>query len=146
MTHHTVFVSTLMFEDIFLVCEDSSGKKSFQIWVNNKDSGFSLNQTADLPSGTQGISFADIGLSPIFRLRILLISKQIGMVPLTWCFPHVHPCPQLAWDLAVLSTSCITSNCLCAVLQPPPPQTRKETEYVGDQRSYALLTRASSSI
>ncbi|KAJ8581014.1 hypothetical protein M405DRAFT_869047 [Rhizopogon salebrosus TDB-379] len=46
--------------DIFLVCEDSSGRKSFQIWVNNKDSGFSLNQTADLPSGTQGITFADV--------------------------------------------------------------------------------------
>ncbi|KAG1748835.1 uncharacterized protein EDB91DRAFT_1111126 [Suillus paluster] len=46
--------------DIFLVCQDSSGKKSFQIWVNNKDSGFSLAQSDVLPSGTQGISFADV--------------------------------------------------------------------------------------
>ncbi|KAG2047539.1 hypothetical protein BDR06DRAFT_963815 [Suillus hirtellus] len=46
--------------DIFLVCQDSSGKKSYQIWVNNKDSGFSLDQSGDLPSGTQGISFADV--------------------------------------------------------------------------------------
>ncbi|KAG0706515.1 hypothetical protein DFH29DRAFT_988042 [Suillus ampliporus] len=43
--------------DIFLVCQDSSGQKSFQIWVNNKDSGFSLAQS------------------------------DTGTVPLTWCFP-----------------------------------------------------------
>ena len=70
MAGHTVSTSTLFFEDLFLVCEDSSGRKSFQIWINNKDSGFSLNQTADLPSGTQGISFADVGLSPVFHLSI----------------------------------------------------------------------------
>ncbi|KAH7928183.1 integrin alpha N-terminal domain-containing protein [Leucogyrophana mollusca] len=46
--------------DIFLVCDDGSGRKSYQIWVNNKDTGFSLAQQGALPSGTQAISFADI--------------------------------------------------------------------------------------
>ena len=47
--------------DIFLVCEGSSGSKYFQIWVNNKEQGFDLVQQETLPSGTQTISFADIG-------------------------------------------------------------------------------------
>ncbi|KAH7914077.1 hypothetical protein BJ138DRAFT_1144581 [Hygrophoropsis aurantiaca] len=46
--------------DVFLVCDDGSGGKTFQIWVNNKDAGFSLAQQGALPSGTQAISFADI--------------------------------------------------------------------------------------
>ncbi|KAH9890573.1 hypothetical protein C8Q73DRAFT_793017 [Cubamyces lactineus] len=46
--------------DIFLVCEDRSGSKYFQIWVNNKDDGFSMKQQGRLPPGTQAISFADI--------------------------------------------------------------------------------------
>jgi hypothetical protein len=146
-TGYTTFIQTLMFEDIFLVCEDSSGRKSFQIWVNNKDSGFSLNQTADLPSGTQGITFADVGLSPFSHLpELILISIQTGTVPLTWCFPRVHLFPRRAWALAALSISCTISNCHSAVRQHPSPQTRKGTEYVGDQRSCALLTRTSSSI
>jgi integrin alpha FG-GAP repeat containing protein 1 len=49
--------------DIFIVCDDShTGNKIFQIWVNNKDSGFSLAQTGPLPSGVQAISFADVGM------------------------------------------------------------------------------------
>ncbi|KZT24072.1 hypothetical protein NEOLEDRAFT_1135604 [Neolentinus lepideus HHB14362 ss-1] len=47
--------------DLFLVCDDtSSGDKYYQIWVNNKDSGFSLARLGRLPSGVQAISFADI--------------------------------------------------------------------------------------
>jgi len=46
--------------DIFLVCDDSPSQKSFQIWVNNKDEGFSLAQKGRLPAGTQSVSFADI--------------------------------------------------------------------------------------
>ncbi|KAG8217292.1 hypothetical protein J3R82DRAFT_5387 [Butyriboletus roseoflavus] len=46
--------------DIFLVCDEGSGRRSFQIWVNNKDSGFSLAQYQLLPSGVQAITFADI--------------------------------------------------------------------------------------
>ncbi|KAF8894778.1 hypothetical protein BD779DRAFT_1609403 [Infundibulicybe gibba] len=47
-------------KDLFLVCDDGRGKKSFQIWVNNKSDGFSLAQEGSLPPGTQSISFADI--------------------------------------------------------------------------------------
>ncbi|KAI0831660.1 integrin alpha N-terminal domain-containing protein [Trametes gibbosa] len=47
--------------DIFLVCDDrTSNSKYFQIWVNNKDDGFSLAQQGRLPPGTQAISFADV--------------------------------------------------------------------------------------
>jgi hypothetical protein len=48
--------------DVFLVCDDGRGGKSYQIWVNAKDDGFSLSQEGALPSGTQSISFADIGV------------------------------------------------------------------------------------
>ncbi|KAG6917026.1 hypothetical protein DXG01_004152 [Tephrocybe rancida] len=46
--------------DVFLVCDDGRGGRTFQIWVNNKQDGFSLAQEGDLPSGLQTISFADI--------------------------------------------------------------------------------------
>ncbi|EGO21825.1 hypothetical protein SERLADRAFT_363011 [Serpula lacrymans var. lacrymans S7.9] len=46
--------------DVFLVCDDGSGHKSFQIWINNKDAGFSLAQQGSLPSGVHSISFADV--------------------------------------------------------------------------------------
>ncbi|KAH7890039.1 hypothetical protein F5I97DRAFT_1999340 [Phlebopus sp. FC_14] len=46
--------------DIFLVCDGGFGRKSYQIWVNNKDSGFALSQSGDLPPGVQTISFADM--------------------------------------------------------------------------------------
>ena len=51
--------------DIFLVCDDGGDRKSFQIWVNNKDDGFSLSQQGPLPSGTQSISLADVGMCPV---------------------------------------------------------------------------------
>jgi integrin alpha FG-GAP repeat containing protein 1 len=50
--------------DLFLVCDNSRGGKSYQIWVNNKVKGFSLSQEGPLPSGVQSISFADIGTVP----------------------------------------------------------------------------------
>ncbi|RDB23975.1 T-cell immunomodulatory protein [Hypsizygus marmoreus] len=46
--------------DLFLICDDGRGGKSYQIWVNNKDDGFSLSQEGALPSGVQAVSFADI--------------------------------------------------------------------------------------
>ncbi|TFK25799.1 hypothetical protein FA15DRAFT_668127 [Coprinopsis marcescibilis] len=46
--------------DVFLVCDEGSGKKSYQIWINNKDEGFSLSQNGDLPSGVQSITFTDV--------------------------------------------------------------------------------------
>jgi hypothetical protein len=50
--------------DLFLICDDgNSNHKHFQIWVNNKQSGFSLSRVGRLPSGAQSITFADIGQS-----------------------------------------------------------------------------------
>lgn len=46
--------------DLFLVCDDGNGKKRFQIWTNDKTSGFHLRQSEQLPAGTQAISFADV--------------------------------------------------------------------------------------
>jgi integrin alpha FG-GAP repeat containing protein 1 len=43
------------------MCDDGNGKKSYQIWINNKDAGFSLGQEGQLPSGVQSVSFADMG-------------------------------------------------------------------------------------
>lgn len=46
--------------DIFLVCNNGGRGMSYQIWVNNKEEGFSLSQEGPLPSGVQSISFADV--------------------------------------------------------------------------------------
>ncbi|KAJ3728349.1 hypothetical protein C8R42DRAFT_619562 [Lentinula raphanica] len=46
--------------DVFLVCDNGNGVKYFQIWINNKDNGFSLAHQGSLPSGIQSITFADI--------------------------------------------------------------------------------------
>ncbi|KAF5324887.1 hypothetical protein D9611_004159 [Ephemerocybe angulata] len=46
--------------DVFLVCDEGNGRKSFQIWINNKDEGFSLAHKGSLPPGTQSISLADV--------------------------------------------------------------------------------------
>ncbi|KAI0792754.1 hypothetical protein C8Q75DRAFT_751250 [Abortiporus biennis] len=47
--------------DIFLVCDEgNSGDKYFQIWINNKESGFSLAQLGRFPRGVQSITFSDI--------------------------------------------------------------------------------------
>lgn len=57
--------------DIFLTCDDGTGGKKYQVWVNEKEEGFSLSQEGQLPFGTQAISFADIGL--FFSLKTLTI-------------------------------------------------------------------------
>ena len=46
--------------DVFLVCDEGSSRKSFQIWRNDKTDGFTLAQSGQLPSGVQSISFADV--------------------------------------------------------------------------------------
>lgn len=54
-----------LYPDLILICDDgSTGDKVFQIWVNQKDSGFKLQQSGKLPTGTQSISFADVGTHP----------------------------------------------------------------------------------
>lgn len=62
-TFYSPFFALLTLADVFLVCDQGSGKKSYQIWINNKDEGFSLAQEGPLPTGTQAISFADISES-----------------------------------------------------------------------------------
>jgi integrin alpha FG-GAP repeat containing protein 1 len=48
--------------DIFLVCDDGHGQKSFQIWVSDPNTGFTLAQSGQLPLGTQSVVFADMGI------------------------------------------------------------------------------------
>ncbi|KAI0045090.1 integrin alpha N-terminal domain-containing protein [Auriscalpium vulgare] len=61
--------------DIFLVCDAPSGQKSFQIWVNNKDAGFSLAQSGTLPQGTQSVAFADMDRDGTIDLLITTCSS-----------------------------------------------------------------------
>ncbi|KAJ7778659.1 hypothetical protein DFH07DRAFT_730793 [Mycena maculata] len=46
--------------DVFLLCDDGKGGKTYQIWVNNKTEGFSLASQGAMPSGVQTVSFADV--------------------------------------------------------------------------------------
>ncbi|KAJ7611627.1 hypothetical protein FB45DRAFT_940496 [Roridomyces roridus] len=46
--------------DVFLLCDDGKGGKTYQIWVNNKNQGFSLALQGAMPSGVQTVSFADV--------------------------------------------------------------------------------------
>ena len=62
-------------QDIFLLCDNGSGNKFYQIWVNNKDAGFSLAKTGSLPSGVQSISFADIGTSSSLTYDLPLLKE-----------------------------------------------------------------------
>ncbi|KXN92003.1 T-cell immunomodulatory protein [Leucoagaricus sp. SymC.cos] len=46
--------------DVFLVCDEGNGEKSYQIWLNKKSQGFIMTTRGSLPPGTQSISFGDI--------------------------------------------------------------------------------------
>jgi integrin alpha FG-GAP repeat containing protein 1 len=51
-----------LYADLVLICDDGdTGNKVFQIWINQKKSGFKLQQSGKLPAGTQSLSFADVG-------------------------------------------------------------------------------------
>ncbi|SAM07750.1 hypothetical protein [Absidia glauca] len=45
--------------DVVMVC-DNGGKQSVQIWTNQRQNGFRLAQTFDLPSGAGPLAFADM--------------------------------------------------------------------------------------
>jgi hypothetical protein len=45
--------------DVFFVC--GSGRKYYQIWINNKSDGFKLAQSAAFPPNVGAVSFADMG-------------------------------------------------------------------------------------
>ncbi|TFL07853.1 hypothetical protein BDV98DRAFT_39823 [Pterulicium gracile] len=46
--------------DLFLVCDEGRGAKSFQIWVSEKEKGFKLAQKGALPNGVGAMAFADM--------------------------------------------------------------------------------------
>ncbi|PKK80668.1 hypothetical protein RhiirC2_649600 [Rhizophagus irregularis] len=45
--------------DLFLTCQDTSGKLTYQIWTNTMD-GYVFSKSGDLPQGVGQISFADM--------------------------------------------------------------------------------------
>jgi len=63
------------FADVFLVCDDGKGGKTYQIWINKKDQGFLLSQEGTLPSGTQAISFTDVDRDGTIDLIFSTCSK-----------------------------------------------------------------------
>ncbi|KAN0105511.1 hypothetical protein V8E52_010950 [Russula decolorans] len=68
--------------DIFLVCDEGSGRKSFQIWVSNPNGGFTLAQSGSLPSGTQSVVFADMDRDGAIDLLITTcssVSRSTGL-------------------------------------------------------------------
>ncbi|KAH9170778.1 hypothetical protein EDB89DRAFT_2071520 [Lactarius sanguifluus] len=67
---------------IFLVCEDGTGRKSFQVWVSEPSEGFTLAQHGSLPAGTQSVVFADMDRDGTIDLLITtcdLISHSTGL-------------------------------------------------------------------
>ncbi|KAI9462517.1 hypothetical protein F5148DRAFT_1213282 [Russula earlei] len=68
--------------DIFLVCDDGPGQKTFQIWVSNPDTSFTLAQSGSLPSGTQSVVFADMDRDGTIDLLITTctsVSQSTGL-------------------------------------------------------------------
>ncbi|CAO3580274.1 unnamed protein product [Absidia cylindrospora] len=46
--------------DVVMICDEMNGKQSVQIWTNQREKGFSLAQTFDLPTGAGPLAFADM--------------------------------------------------------------------------------------
>ncbi|TFY66482.1 hypothetical protein EVG20_g4607, partial [Dentipellis fragilis] len=68
--------------DLFLMCDEPGGDKSYQIWVNNKDEGFALAQSGRLPRGTQSVAFADMdrdGTIDLFITTCSSVSTATGL-------------------------------------------------------------------
>lgn len=59
--HLPNYILAQLFADVFLTCDDGFGTLSYQIWINDKSSGFTLARSGKLPEGTQSVSFADMG-------------------------------------------------------------------------------------
>jgi len=69
--------------DVFLVCDEGNGQKSYQIWLNKKSQGFLMARQGPLPSGTQSVSFGDMGKLDLHcNPYIVILSSQIGTVRL----------------------------------------------------------------
>lgn len=80
--------------DLVLICDDgNTGNRVFQIWINQKDSGFKLQQSGRLPAGTQSLSFADVGTYPLYddALSFEAQDLQTEMGLLIWSSRLVRP-------------------------------------------------------
>lgn len=68
--------------DVFLVCDEGNGEKSYQIWLNKKSQGFLMATRGSFPSGTQSVSFGDIDrdgtIDMMFTTCKNIDSKGIG--------------------------------------------------------------------
>lgn len=56
-----LLANPVTFTDLFLMCENSGSKRSFQVWRNRKAAGFHLAGEWDLPAGAGAVTFADMG-------------------------------------------------------------------------------------
>lgn len=142
----TVPYLCLTFQDIFLVCDEGSGRRSFEIWVNNKDSGFSRAQYQMLPSGVQAITFADVGKSSGIDLECApMYTLQIEMGLSTWCSQLAHRCRQrLASALVARLTLPTTSRYQSAPPLGPRRQISKGTNSADRPKSFASRIQTSS--
>ena len=134
--------------DLFLMCDAPNGRKSFQIWINNKDAGFSLGLEGQLPPGVQSVSFADMGapaspailLAPVYQR----VFPQTETVPSTSSFRRAprypHP-PGL--ETTARSTSHTTNSFRSA--RPPRPESQGKRQLVVPQNNSALRTPTSAS-
>ncbi|KAJ3570120.1 hypothetical protein NP233_g4613 [Leucocoprinus birnbaumii] len=68
--------------DVFLVCDEGNGEKSYQIWLNKKSQGFLMAARGSFPSGTQSVSFGDIDrdgtMDMVFTSCRSVDSKGVG--------------------------------------------------------------------
>lgn len=98
--------------DLFLMCDNGRGEKSYQIWVNNKEDGFSLSQEGALPSGVQSISFADIGQFLCFSPSYIWsdATKQIVTELLIWYLRPARGSPRPLASEATVSSILHTTN------------------------------------
>lgn len=107
----------LMFvpSDVFLTCDDGSGNLTYQIWTNNKSAGFILARSGRLPSGTQSVSFADMGAccisQNVLKKGSQLTTLQIVTARLTLSFsPAPALTPVQASGMIAISISSTTNN------------------------------------
>ena len=134
--------------DLFLICDNGSGSKFFQIWINNKDGGFKLAQQGPLPSGTQVVSFADIGGHRLScQCASTMLNNLCKIATVRWICsspPALRYPLRLALVPLALSTSHTTSSCRCAL----PPLSRASSTtgvFVDPQTTCALPMQTLSS-
>jgi hypothetical protein len=78
----SLLANSLIYADLFLMCERSGSKRSFQIWRNRKAAGFHLAGEWDLPAGAGAVTFADMG-------KLYLLADRPGQAVL--CAEEYYP-------------------------------------------------------